>query len=184
MRKINLGSADTKVAGWLNCDLVPGPNVDMIANAKYLYAQQKPDVIRASHLLEHVPPSETLYVLRTWYDTLKNGGSLIVGVPDFDYVAREYLKSPLRHLCFWQSQFESMLFKQLYGTFYAHRPDSDNEPFRHLAVFNEGSLTELLRDVGFVNVKRLRISTPKGNDGFSDAMLSSWSLNMKCKKPG
>ncbi len=184
MRKINLGSADTTTPGWLNCDLLPGPNVDMVANAKYLYAQQKPDVLRASHLLEHVPPSETLYVLRTWYDTLNTGGSLIVGVPDFDYVVREYLTSPERYLCFWKSQFNSMLFKQLYGSFYAHRSESDNEHFRHLAVFNKSSLTELLEDVGFVDVERLRISDSEGNEGFDDAMLLPWSLNMKCRKPG
>ncbi len=156
----------------------------LVANAKYLYMQQKPDVIRASHLLEHVPPSETLYVLRTWYETLKDGGSLIVGVPDFDYVVREYLKSPQRYLCFWKSKFEPMLFKQVYGAFYAHRSDRENEPFRHLAVFNEGSLIELLKDVGFANVKRLRISNPEENEGFDDVMLKPWSLNMKCKKPG
>ena len=77
-----------------------------------------------------------------------------------------------------------MLFKQLYGAFYAHRSETDNEAFRHQAIFNESSLTELLKDAGFVDMKRLSISNQEENEGFDDAMLRAWSLNMKCKKPG
>lgn len=183
MRKINLGSADARAPGWLNCDIVPGPNVDIVGNARYLFLQEKPDVMRASHILEHIPPSETLYVVRVWYDTLKDGAVLIIGVPDFDYAVREYHKNPNRYMCFWKSQFDAMLFKQLYGAFYPYRPDSDNEPYRHQAVFNEDSLKEILQDAGFVDVKRLTISNREENEGFDDAMLRPWSLNMKCTKP-
>ena len=79
MKKLNLGSADTTAEGWINCDVMSGTNVDIVANAKYLYMQDKPEVIRASHVLEHIPPSETLYVLRTWHNGLREGGTLIIG---------------------------------------------------------------------------------------------------------
>ena len=113
MKKVNLGSADTRVDGWINYDIVPGDNVDIVGDVRYLFMQNKPDVIRASHLLAHIPPSETLHVLRTWYDTLRDGGVLIVGVPDFDYVVKEYLRDPSSCMCFWRKGFESVLFKQL-----------------------------------------------------------------------
>ena len=71
MKRINLGSADTKVDGWLNLDILPGPNVDIVGDVRYLFMQDRPDVLRASHVLEHFPPSEVLYILRTWFDTLK-----------------------------------------------------------------------------------------------------------------
>jgi len=182
MKKINLGSSNTKVVGWLNYDILPGNNVDILGDVKYLFIQDLADVIRASHVLEHIPPSEVLYVLRTWHANLANGGTLIIGVPDFDYVVQEYLRNPKSHLCFWKKDFESMLFKQVYGDFYAHRTETFNEPFRHHAVFNEDSLREILEDVGFVDIKRIGMSRIEENEGFNDAMLRPWSLNVKCRK--
>lgn len=75
-----------------------------------------------------------------------------------------------------------MLFRQLYGAFYAHRAEKGNQPFRHHVVFNEDSLRGILEDVGFVDIKRLSISNLEENEGFNDAMLRPWSLNMQCRK--
>ena len=183
MKRINLGAADTDVPGWLSCDIRAGLGVDVVANVKYLFVREKPDVLRASHVFEHVPPSEALYVLRTWHDSLKSGGILILGVPDFDYVVAEYRKDPLVHLCFWRGEFDSMLFKQLYGPFYAHAPEADNDPFRHHAAYSEASLRAILEDAGFADVERLHLSSIEENHGFDDAMLLPWSLNVQCRKP-
>lgn len=183
MKKINLGSSDTRVEGWLNYDILPGDDVDIIGDVKYLFMRDSPDVIRASHVLEHISPSEVPYVLRTWYDTLKEGGILIIGVPDFDYVVQEYIRNPKSYLYFWKKDFDAMLFKQLYGSFYAHRAERGNQPFRHHVVFNEDSLREILEDIGFVEIERLNISNIEENDGFNDVMLRPWSLNMRCRKP-
>ena len=182
MKKINLGSSDTRVEGWLNYDILPGKAVDIVGDVKYLFMRDRPDVIRASHVLEHISPSEVRYVLETWYYTLKEGGILIIGVPDFDYVVQEYTRNPKSYLCFWRKDFDPMLFRQLYGAFYAHRAEKGNQPFRHHVVFNEDSLRGILEDVGFVDIKRLSISNIEENEGFSDAMLSPWSLNMQCRK--
>lgn len=65
MKKINLGSSDTRAEGWLNYDILPGEAVDIVGDVKYLFMQDRPDVIRASHVLEHISPSEVRYVLET-----------------------------------------------------------------------------------------------------------------------
>ena len=183
MKKINLGSADASAEGWINVDIVPGTNVDVVANAKYLFMQEKPDVIRASHVLEHIPPNEAMSVLRTWKETLASGGTLIVGVPDFDYVVEQYVRDPVTHLRFWREGFDRLLFVQLYGPFFAHRTEPDNEPYRHHAVFNGESLKEVLADAGFTEIARFTAASVDENDGFDDAMLNPWSLNMRCVKP-
>ena len=183
MKKINLGSSDTRVKGWLNYDILPGDAVDIVGDVKYLYMLDKPDAIRASHILEHILPSEVPYVLRTWYETLKEEGILIIGVPDFDYIIQKYIRNPKLYLDFWRKNFNSMLLKNLYGSFYAHRAERGNQPFRHHVVFNEASLRELLEDSGFIDIKRLSISNIEENDGFNDSMIRPWSLNMSCRKP-
>lgn len=183
MKKINLGSADTRADGWVNLDATLGPNVDVVGDARYLFMQDKPDVIRASHILEHAAPCETLYVLRNWYETMKNGGRLIIGVPDFDFVLRRLASTPENYLCFWNNSFDPLLFKALYGNFYAHPPKTPNIRFRHFAVFNEYSLSEILGDAGFVDVTRVTISCAEDNEGFDDSMLRPWSLNMTARKP-
>jgi len=183
MKKINLGSSNTRVEGWLNYDILPGDAVDIVGDVKYLFMRDRPAVIRASHVLEHISPSEVPYVLRTWYDTLKEGGILIIGVPDFDYVVQEYIRNPKLYLRFWSKDFDPMLFRQLYGAFYAHRAERGNQPFQHHVVFNEDSLRGILEHVGFVDIIRLSISNIEENDGFNDAMLFPWSLNMRCRKP-
>ena len=185
MRKLNFGSSSARVEGWLNVDLQPGENVDIVANVKYLYIPwgELVDAIRASHLLEHLYPSEVPWVLRTWFECLKPGGQLIIGVPDFDYVVQRYLEVPKDYLHFWGKNFNGFIFTQLYGVFFGHPTEGGNEPFRHHVVFNEDSLTQLLEHAGFVDIQRCRPASMKENEGFDDSMLRPSSLNIKSRKP-
>ncbi|NES21433.1 MAG: hypothetical protein F6K41_21515 [Symploca sp. SIO3E6] len=184
MTKINLGSNSTKSEGWLNFDLTSGNGVDLVGDSRYLWfvGEDMPEAIRASHLLEHFPPCEILSILKLWHVALKPGGTLIIGVPDFDYMLREFRKEPMKFLSFWKDH-ERLLFVTLYGSYYPFRDDSNNLPFRHRVIFTEESLTAILTDAGFTNVQRFHPKSVAENHGFDDVMRLPLSLNVKCEKP-
>ena len=182
--KVNLGSNSSKSEGWLNFDLTPGKGVDIVGDSRYLWfvGEDMPEAIRASHLLEHFPPCEIFSILKTWHVALKPGGTLIVGVPDFDYMLREFHKEPMKFLSFWKDH-ERLLFMTLYGSYYPFRDDPNNIIFRHNVIFTEESLTAILIDAGFTNIQRFYPKSVAENHGFDDVMMLPLSLNVECKKP-
>lgn len=50
------------------------------------------DTIYASHLLEHIPLYEIEPMLKMWFGLLKQGGKLILNVPDFEWACDYFIK--------------------------------------------------------------------------------------------
>jgi len=55
------------------------------------------DFIWSSHTLEHCPRDKVITTLFEWLRVLKPGGRVIIGLPNFDYVARYWLTGPDRN---------------------------------------------------------------------------------------
>lgn len=84
--RYNLGCGDTPIEGWHNWDRATGQEcypLDVPDNSA--------DEIRASHVLEHLPPDEVEKAILDWARALKPGGRLRIAVPDFRYWADQYL---------------------------------------------------------------------------------------------
>jgi len=86
--KLNLGSGDMPLDGFINLDRKTGGQVYPLV----AYADNSVDEIRASHILEHFGRRETLKVLTDWVARLRPGGVLKVAVPDFARIAERYVK--------------------------------------------------------------------------------------------
>jgi predicted SAM-dependent methyltransferase len=56
------------------------------------YNDESVDVIYASHVLEYFDREEAVDVLREWRRVLKKGATLRIAVPDFEVMARLYIK--------------------------------------------------------------------------------------------
>lgn len=84
--KYNLGAGDTPIDGYENIDR---------KNGKEVYPLNMPDgsadEIRASHILEHFSHLAIADVLAEWVRVLKPGGLLKIAVPDFEFIAQQYL---------------------------------------------------------------------------------------------
>lgn len=185
MNKLNLASHDVRVDGWVNVDAQDFPAVDVRCDVRYLDIREKADVIRASHILEHLWPSETPHVLRNWHEQLKPGGLLFVSVPDFDWVVRYYIEHAESALVWWEPQFDGRVLTEIYGAFFALADDGSASTAyaRHRALFNESSLKSLLESVGFKEITRFDSAQEELMHGFDDAMKLPWSLNMRCCRP-
>ena len=114
------------------------------------------DLLYASHVLEHFGRHEILKVLREWYRVLRFEGVLRVAVPDFGAVAQRYVRS---------NQIE-----ELVGLVCGGQRDARDY---HKMIFDERSLSGLLRDIGFRSVHRYdwRSTEHVGVDDYSQAYL-------------
>lgn len=83
MVKINLGANGFHLKGFINIDLDPNTNPELVADALHLpYEDNSIDEIYAGHLLEHFSEEED--VLKEWYRVLKPDGIITITVPDIE----------------------------------------------------------------------------------------------------
>jgi len=83
--KLNLGSGDCPIDGYVNIDRKNGQEAYPLD-----YADNSVDEIRASHILEHFGLHEISKVLENWAVKLKPGGLLKIAVPDFAKIVEIY----------------------------------------------------------------------------------------------
>lgn len=91
--KLNLGCYDKQLPGFINVDIRPECNPDVVDDAATLkkFNKDSVDLIYSSHCLEHFPRDEVVTVLNRWYEVLKPGGVLRLAVPDFEALCKRYM---------------------------------------------------------------------------------------------
>lgn len=93
--RLNLGCGIYAIPGMINIDQRPGVNPDIVADVLNLsYGPGTVDEIYCGHLLEHLTWDEGQQALRHWHEILKKGGTIMLTVPDFDFLAKQYLENP------------------------------------------------------------------------------------------
>ena len=137
--RINLGCGHIPRDGYVNVDGRPLPGVDVVADVRRLpFEADQLDEIFSAHLLEHFPLEElTRALLPYWFSLLRPGGRFVAIVPDADTMVREYAAGrygfdDLRLVTFGEQEYD--------GDF-------------HFNMFSHQSLAELLRSVGFADVR-------------------------------
>jgi hypothetical protein len=108
--RVNLGSGEDMRAGWLNIDIVPrrGRGIrrvdDLTTFVNHDLRRGLPlrpgscSVIYASHLLEHLSPSDSNRLVADCWEALEIGGLLRVAVPDIRPIAASYVSRDREHL--------------------------------------------------------------------------------------
>lgn len=92
--KLHLGCGDTHLDGWVNCDMLPGPAVDVVCSAVDLpFDDGVADEILSEHMIEHLTYYEFNRAMAEWYRVLKPGGLLTVECPDLLGVCRLFVES-------------------------------------------------------------------------------------------
>jgi len=128
--KLNLGSGSLKLEDYDNIDIKDG---------RLAYPLDVPDgsceVIRASHLLEHYGASEVHSVLSHWASKLKQGGKLMVAVPDFKKITQWYAEG-----------------KQENFSGYLMGGQTDKDDF-HRSIYDTDSLKRLMESVGLSDIE-------------------------------
>jgi predicted SAM-dependent methyltransferase len=137
-KKIHLGCGEKKIEGFLNVDIRPELNPDIIDDISKLNKIENSSVnlIYACHVLEHFGRHEYKNVLKRWYEILSDGGTLRISVPDFEKVVEYYNKH--KNL------------KSLLGFLYGGQNYPENF---HFCTFDFLTLESVLKEIGFSHVK-------------------------------
>jgi predicted SAM-dependent methyltransferase len=89
--KINLGSGEKPLPGFVNVDaLADAPGVDVVADISETlpFDDGSASLVYAAHILEHFPHAEVPRLLREWRRVLRDGGQLLIAVPNLDVIAQ------------------------------------------------------------------------------------------------
>lgn len=92
--RLHLGSATNRLPSWVNVDLLrPGRALDLYWDLRrpLPFEDASVDAIFAEHLLEHLPFTAGVRLLRECRRVLRQSGIVRVGVPDLDRYIASYL---------------------------------------------------------------------------------------------
>lgn len=156
---INLGCGPRTLAGFVNVDLLDAPGVDVVADVSspLPFRDGQADLVYASHVLEHLPTAQVPAVLREWRRLLRDGGEVLIAVPNLELIA-ELLSSRAG----WFTPPNEPWIGAIYGG------QKDEHDF-HKTGFTPLWLAKLLNDAGFGDIKQVaRFPEVGANDG-------SWS---------
>jgi len=157
--QLDLGSGDNPAGGvgcldWIHCDRRPGPCVEVVCDVRTLpFPDNHADVVRASHLVEHLELDEVPDALREWHRVLKPGGRLTLITPDLEHACREYVAGRLSA-----------------GGVTANLLGAGGFPENlHRSLWDRVSLTVVLQQAGFAEAVR-------------DVQCPDWQLKMDAVK--
>jgi predicted SAM-dependent methyltransferase len=176
--KLHLGCGEKKIPGFINVDIRPDVNPDIIDNISNLsqFEDGSVDLIYCCHVLEHFGRHDYYKVLQTWTKKLKKGGKLRLSVPDLDVAIKLIYekKYPL---------------KKIIGLFYGGQTYKENY---HYMGFNYDILENDLKELGYSKIYKWdwRKTEHSNIDDYSQAYLphmdkengTQVSLNIEAKK--
>lgn len=134
---LHIGSGSLDDKRFINIDIQPYRTIHYLGDGRRIgFHSSSVDVIYASHVLEHFSHREIHEVLSEWHRVLKPSGMIFLSVPDFSKLLSIYNGT---------GDIESIrLF--LMG--------SQGNPFDfHKNIFDCRSLTTLLEQIGFKNIR-------------------------------
>jgi predicted SAM-dependent methyltransferase len=171
--RLNLGSGDAPIPGFTNVDVLPdAPGVDLVADLgqPLPLADGVADLIYASHVLEHFATAEVPVLLADWRRVLKDGGELLVAVPDLDIVA-EIIRSRRGWFTPPHEPWQALVYGGQKDAYDFHRTG-----------FNDVWLTKLLHDAGFGTVRRVeRFSDVPAIDASFSAMPFGRNISLNLR---
>lgn len=134
--RLNLGSGDTRLEGFVNLDLRDDV-ADVVAPADCLpYGSGTVEEIVALDLLEHFPASRTQDVLREWKRVLVPSGRLTIKVPNMVALSEAIVNDVLPPL----------MIRNIYG---GHRWGPDGAWDAHHTGWTPQMISEELAKAGF-----------------------------------
>jgi predicted SAM-dependent methyltransferase len=88
VRKLQIGTQEHILPGWLNTDLLPvdGRVVFLDAREPFRFEDGTFDYIFSEHCIEHITYAEGLSALRECYRVLKPGGRIRIGTPNLSNI--------------------------------------------------------------------------------------------------
>lgn len=190
---LHLGCSLHHLDGWLNTDIAPIPGAMRLdASKPFPLPSDSFDRVYSEHMIEHIPFSSSLQMLRECFRVLKPGGIIRIVTPDLSTILRLYHRENWLEL-------DEAYFNWMSDTFCQDAPDKTpvfviNTFFRewgHQFIFDEPTLRNSMIEAGFSDLKRERLlesSHPKlrnleNVDRYPEGLLEHESIAVEAQKP-
>ena len=181
-KKIHLGCGKRYLEGYVHVDIHPHDHIDYVSNIDKLdmFQDECADLIYASHCIEYFDRDEVIQVLSEW-KKLAPGGTLRLAVPNFEALVKVYS--------------DSDDLNKILGPLYGKWDVGEENHIYHKTVYDLKSLTVLLNQVGFEQVRKWDWKNVFTNhEDFDDHSQAYYphmdkknglliSLNIECIKP-
>lgn len=150
--KLNLGCGSHKLDGYVGCDIISHPEVDVVCSVDALpFDDSSIEEVLCEHLIEHLTFEQFNRAVIEWRRVLKPGGVLVLECPDLLGLCKQFVESNefgryQSYKGFWSIQ------NHIYGH---QRGWSDEEKMSqvHKSGYTEEHLNVVLSGIGFVDIK-------------------------------
>jgi predicted SAM-dependent methyltransferase len=147
--RINLGSSDQHVEGWISADItrdLEGRCLRMDATAPWPFASGTAMAIATEHMIEHIDPDAVPGVLAEAFRVLRPGGMLRISTPNLRRICEAYVTKDDAILDAHRAHgYRARTHADLVNN-YLHA-------YGHVHVYDIESLRLLLEDAGFVDIR-------------------------------
>lgn len=152
IRKLQIGCGDHILEGWLNTDFYPTSKqvLHFDATEPFPFEDGTFDFIFSEHMIEHIPYSGALQMLKECNRVLKVGGTVRISTPDLNTLINVYRDPQLevgREFVTYHCNKHAAPYQD--GAFVL------NDYFRlwgHLFIYDEQTLRQLMHQAGFHSV--------------------------------
>jgi len=157
--RLNIGSGNAPLPGYCNLDIKFGDHAERLP-----HPDNSADLIRASHVLEHIRGERVPDTLKEWVRVLRPGGWLQVAVPDFAWCVAAY-----------RGEKPTAGDDPIPLAAYILGGQQDEHDY-HRGLFDDATLRQLLADAGLTDIQQWKSDVP-------DCASLPVSLNLMGRKP-
>ena len=178
--KLHVGCGTNKLDGWINIDGVKSCQPDLVhdLSTPLPYEDLSADELKAEGVLEHLDKYMRYCVFADWARTLKVGGLIHIGVPDFKKLLSRFFKFKFDDFVdtfFGENMWESNIYIGHFGN--------------HKWGYSQASLTAFIRQFGIepieVKTKGLNINySGRKVKHVSGADMDQWKIHSHNNKFG
>jgi predicted SAM-dependent methyltransferase len=150
--RLNIGSSDNHLPGWLSIDKRADEICfGMDAAKPWPFASESAEGIFSEHFIEHLTVAEARVYLREAFRVLRPGGLLRTTTPDLEGICRLYLEGDPHKLAIHRSHgYEAQTPGDMVNNYFYC--------WEHRHIYDFVSLARLLEDFGFTRVERAEFS--------------------------
>ncbi len=156
VKMLHLGCGPNCFDGWLNTDLDPMSNCEVIIDAsrKFPLPSNSMDMVYCEHLLEHLDWTGGIICLQECFRVLRPNGILRISTPDFERLINFYIEENSENTEYMKFGIEH--FVRPLPLVYSKALVVNNffRSWGHQVIYDYNLLREVLELVGFVNISR------------------------------
>jgi SAM-dependent methyltransferase len=152
--RLDIGTSERILPGWFSVDVQPfyPGQYFMDATARFPFPDASFAFVRSEHMIEHLPFTSGMHMLRECHRVLKPGGVVRIATPDLRRLARLYDDPPSPA----QKAYRDAICNHARHTYGSDEPGVViNHMYQyegHDFIYDSGTLGEGLRKAGFVDI--------------------------------